>query len=111
MRPSLALNCSALVLCLVALRGSTGAPTRGASEPVPHWLVRLAHRTALLNGDAHPTSVAYDVQGNRAVVTIRGDFVCNTCSRPSRAKAPTGTVITLVVDMKSRVISSFGLTR
>ena len=44
------------------------------------------------------------------LVQLRGEFTCNTCPRPQGADAPTGTVITLILDADAEQQYSFALS-
>ncbi|HET7016136.1 MAG TPA: hypothetical protein VFI65_19600 [Streptosporangiaceae bacterium] len=92
-------------------------------DPVPGAAVRrltaIASRAVKLNG-GHPVAWATAVvtthakaltsaapgdttPGGKAIVylvTIKGHFVCNLCSYPSGAHAPTGTYMSIVIDAK-----------
>jgi hypothetical protein len=45
------------------------------------------------------------------VIEMRGHFVCNSCSVPSGASAPTGTVLTMILRARSLQQVDFGLSR
>jgi hypothetical protein len=53
------------------------------------------------------------VQGGHPVfvVEMRGHFTCNGCSVPAGASAPTGTVMTVILDARSLRETDFGLSR
>jgi hypothetical protein len=115
---------AALIAAVVIVAGC-GAATASAGRPVPKSavsrLIKIAKRAARLNGDRHPlwatavltthdkallSATPGDTVSNRRhvavyLVTIRGRFVCNLCSRPSGAKAPRGRYISIVLDAKT----------
>jgi hypothetical protein len=63
--------------------------------------------TSATPGDTEPNGGATLVY----LVTIKGNFVCNVCSVPSGAHAPTGTYLSLVITAgNSREESDFGLS-
>ena len=90
--------------------------------PQPHLsgsrILKLAEQAAARSGDPSPSLIQH-VEATRFdavrissgdlvfewnwayLIAERGHFTCSACSGPSRAKAPTGSVITLVVDAKS----------
>lgn len=84
------------ILASAVLAAALNRWPAGKTSPAPHWLVALAQRQAVLNGDAHPSSVSYNIRGNEAVVRLHGHFVCKiACSYPAGAAPPKGTVMTL----------------
>jgi hypothetical protein len=115
---------AALIAAVVIVAGC-GAAIASAGRPVPKSavsrLIKIAKRAARLNGDRHPlwatavltthdkallSATPGDTVSNRRhvavyLVTIRGRFVCNLCSRPSGAKAPRGRYISIVLDAKT----------
>jgi hypothetical protein len=115
---------AALIAAVVIVAGC-GAATASAGRLVPKSavsrLIKIAKRAARLNGDRHPlwatavltthekallSATPGDTVSNRRhvavyLVTIRGRFVCNLCSRPSGAKAPRGRYISIVLDAKT----------
>ena len=124
-------------LALVSLAltvASCGGATATTGQPVPTpavpRLTAIAERAARLNGDPHPVSITAvltthakaltsatpgdSIPGADGIpvylVTIRGHFVCNTCTGPPGSKAPTGTYISLVVDAKTFTGLDFGLS-
>lgn len=124
-----ALAAAAAVL-IVAGCGTAPAAT---GRPVPASVVRrltaIAERAARLNGDPHPlwatavltthgkaltSATPGDYTGDPRVpvylVTIRGQFVCDTCTGPSGSKAPTGRYMSLVLDARTFFGSDFGLS-
>jgi hypothetical protein len=115
---------AALITAVVVVAGC-GAAAASAGRPVPKSavsrLIKIAKRTARLNGDRHPlwatavltthekallSATPGDTVSDRRhvqvyLVTIRGRFVCNVCTGPSGSKAPRGRYISLVVDAKT----------
>lgn len=98
-------------------------------QPVPASAVRrltvIADRTVKVNGDG-PVEWATAVVttqvkaapgttlGREAtvyLVTIKGHFICELCSVPSGAHAPTGTYISLVIIAKTFRGTAFGIAR
>lgn len=124
---------AALVAAVLAVAGCGGA-TAATGRPVPAsavpQLTVIAERAARLNGDRHPrwatavltthaqalrSATPGDFVSNRRgarvyLVTIRGQFACNTCTGPAGAKAPSGTYISLVLDAKSFTGLDFGMS-
>jgi hypothetical protein len=114
----------ALIAAVVIVAGC-GAATASAGRPVPKSavsrLIKIAKRAARLNGDQHPlwatavltthekallSATPGDTVSDRRhvavyLVTIRGRFVCNLCSRPPGAKAPRGRYISIVLDART----------
>ncbi|MGN6678625.1 MAG: hypothetical protein ACTHKL_12745 [Streptosporangiaceae bacterium] len=94
-------------------------------------LTEIAKHAARANGDQHPkwaiavlttheqalrSATPGDTVANRRhvavyLVTIRGRFVCKTCSVPPGAKAPKGRYISIVVDAKTFKDMDFGLSQ
>jgi hypothetical protein len=123
----------AVAAALLTLAGCGGAAV-AAGLPVPTSalprLTAIAERAARGNGDAHPVWVTAvltthakaltsatpgdripDAKGVRVyLVTIRGHFVCDTCTGPAGSKAPTGTYISLVVEAKTFTGLDFGIS-
>jgi hypothetical protein len=115
---------AALIAAVVVVAGC-GAATASAGRPVPKSavsrLIKIVKRAARLNGDRHPlwatavltthekallSATPGDTVSDRRhvavyLVTIRGRFVCNLCSRPPGAKAPRGRYISIVLDAKT----------
>jgi hypothetical protein len=124
---------AALVAAVLTVSGCGGA-TAAAGRPVPASAVPrltvIAERAAQLNGDRHPawatavltthaqalkSATPGDTVSNRRrvpvyLVTIRGQFVCNACTGPAGAKAPSGRYISLVVDAKGFTGMDFGIS-
>jgi hypothetical protein len=90
--------------------------------PAPHLseerILRIAKRAAADNGDPSPSLIQHVESTQFEAVRVssgdlvfewnwsyliaeRGHFVCDACSGPPGARAPTGSVITLVVDARS----------
>ena|SRR5215475_2382462 len=125
---------SAVLLAAVLTVAGCGAATAAAGRPVPKSavsrLTEIAKRAARLNGDRHPvwatavltthaealrSATPGDTVSNRRhvpvfLVTIRGRFVCDLCSRPSGAKSPRGRYIALVLDAKTFNEMDFGIS-
>jgi hypothetical protein len=120
---------AAAVLTVAACGGATAATGRPVPASAVPRLTAIAERAARVNGDPHPvwaTAVLTthakaltsatpgdSIPGADGVpvylVTIRGHFVCNTCTGPPGSKAPTGTYMSLVVGAKSFTGMDFGL--
>ena len=124
---------AALIAAALTVAGCGGA-TAATGRPVPRSVVphltAIAERAARLNGDRHPawatavlttharalrSATPGDYVPNRHgvpvyLVTIRGQFVCNTCTGPSGAKAPRGAYISLVIDAQTFNGMDFGIS-
>jgi hypothetical protein len=76
----------------------------------------VAWATAVVTTEAKALTSATPgdtVPGGRAtvyLVTIKGHFVCNACSGPSGARAPTGTYMSMTFNTKNFVGIDFGLS-
>jgi hypothetical protein len=77
-------------------------------DGAPGWLIRIARLEARGLRDEHPGSLTI-VLGERYVVTLRGEFVCETCTHPRGLPAPRGRVATLLVDPRRRAVTDFSL--
>ena len=90
------------------------------------YLREVALRVAADTGDPHPTSgrvwastrvrANVLVSGDRVdtdqptyVLVVEGDFVANNAPRPAGAPAPTGSVVTLVLDPSIGGVLDFGV--
>lgn len=128
------IGCSAAVAAAVLTVAGCAGATVAAGRPVPTSamprLTAIAERAARVNGDAHPLwvtavltthakALTSATPGDRIpgadgvrvyLVTIRGHFVCNTCTGPPGSKAPTGTYISLVIDAKTFSGLDFGIS-
>ena len=120
----------AAALTVAGCGGATAATGRPVPRPVVPRLTAITERAARLNGDRHPTwataVLTTHAQALRSatpgdfvpdwrgvpvyLVTIRGQFVCNTCTGPPGAKAPNGTYISLVIDAKNFSGLDFGIS-
>lgn len=117
---------SARIVARLRLRFPAGPPSVPI-EAVPGLLAE-AEESARRNGDPAPTEIEAvrttlgawgRLQGGSFGPTLaseqiylvaeRGRFVCGLCSRPPRAKAPAGSVITLEVPVLPGGLSGFGL--
>jgi hypothetical protein len=85
----------------------------------PSELRRIARRAAHLNGESHPTNIEWvtsdldtaeefmsgdtgDFGSDKVfLIQVQGTFICNTCSRPDNASAPTGKALGMIVDARS----------
>jgi hypothetical protein len=103
-------------------------------QPVPasaiHRLTAIADRAVAVNGGhhvawatavvtTHAKALTSGTPGDLIpndqktvvyLVTIKGRFVCDTCSYPSRGHAPTGTYMSLVIIAKTFAGTDFGLS-
>lgn len=80
-------------------------------DPHPVWVtaVLTTHAQALTSatpGDFIPGADGTPVY----LVTIRGEFVCDTCTGPAGSKATSGTYISLVVDARTFTGLDFGMS-
>jgi hypothetical protein len=100
-----------------------------ATEAQPLGIAQLresAHEFATGMGDSTPSSIEYvtgnrnqvvfalsgdEVEGNTNVdaIIMHGSFVANHAPRPSEVAAPSGTVLTLVINATTGEITDFGL--
>jgi hypothetical protein len=119
-----------VVLTVAGCGGTAAATGRPVPTSVVPRLTAIAERAARGNGDPHPVWVTAVLTTHAKaltsatpgdfipgadgvpvyLVTIRGRFVCNTCTGPPGSKAPTGTYISLVVDAKTFAGLDFGLS-
>jgi hypothetical protein len=74
----------------------------------PGWLVRAGRMEARRLGDPHPDAFRISL-GKRYVVTLEGRFVCEYCTRPIGATAPTGSVARTTFDPRTRLVAGFSL--
>ena len=92
-----------------------------------HRLKRIALKASTQAGDPNPSLIQH-VPGRREeankvasggivpgtawcyLIAVRGKFVLNNVSRPLGAKAPTGTVMTLVVNARTGATMDFGVS-
>jgi hypothetical protein len=118
------------VLTVAGCGGATAATGRAVPTSVVPRLTAIAERAARVNGDPHPVWVTAVLTTHTKaltsatpgefipgadgvpvyLVTIRGHFVCDTCTGPAGSKAPTGTFISLVVDAKTFTGLDFGIS-
>ena len=87
----------------IALR----AATRG-DDPHPtaiHWV--LSSRTAIAALVGWGLPAAEDGSRQQILLVVTGHFTLHHVSRPRRAKPPTGTVLTLVLDL-DLTVTDFG---
>jgi len=86
-----------------AVKGNGDHPVQWATAVVT---TRAKALTAATPGDVEPggATVVY-------LVTVRGRFVCGSCSRPPGARAPSGTYLMLIIIAKTFRGSDFGLLR
>jgi|SRR5579862_468542 len=102
-----------LVVILGVLASSFTGATAAVRPAAPPWLERAA-RTAgaqLSNGSVRP-AVSYTGAWSRFPrVVLSGSFVCDACSRPYGAVAPTGTVVELRFDGLTHLSRDFALCR
>ena len=121
---------AAAVLTVAGCGGATVATGRPVPTSAVPRLTAIAERAARVNGDAHPVWVTAVLTTHAKaltsatpgdlipgadgvpvyLVTIRGHFVCNTCTGPPGSKAPTGTYISLVIDARTFTGLDFGLS-
>jgi len=126
---------SAIVLASMLTLAGCAAATAADARPVPKSavsrLTEIAKHAARANGDRHllwatavlttheqalRSATPGDTVSNRRhvaayLVTIRGRFVCKTCSVPPGANAPKGRYISIVVDAKTFKDMDFGLSQ
>ncbi len=79
-------------------------------EDAPGWLIRIARLQARRLGDKRPDRLRI-VLGDPHVITLEGEFVCTSCSHPPGARPPRGSVATVAVDARTRIVDSFSLRR
>jgi hypothetical protein len=121
---------AAAVLTVAACGGAAAATGRPVPTSAVPRLTAIAERAARVNGDAHPVWVTAVLTTHAKaltlatpgdfipgadgvpvyLMTIRGRFVCNTCTGPAGSKAPAGTYMSLVVDAKTFTGLDFGLS-
>ncbi len=121
---------AAAVLTVAGCGGATAATGRPVPSSAVPRLTAIAEPAARLNGDRHPVWVTAVLTTHAQaltsatpgdlipgadgvpvyLVTIRGQFVCNSCTGPPGAKAPLGTYISLVVDAKTFTGLDFGMS-
>jgi hypothetical protein len=74
------------------------------------WLLRLAQRETTGLQDPWPDRMTIRL-GRIDVIGLHGRFVCEMCSRPPGAQAPSGTYARLTVDPERRSVISFSLNK
>jgi hypothetical protein len=100
-----------------------------ATPAVLRQLWTVSQRVAAANGDARPRSVfavgpvdhqraervlsGDIVYGHEQVyaVELRGHFTCGACSTPAGGRVPSGTVITVTIQVRTGTVLDFGLVR
>ena len=121
-----------VVLSLVVVIATALGVTAASSSATAHGLSeraikRIALKAARQAGDRHPTLIQH-VAGRREeankidsgdvvpgntwcyLVAVRGRFVLTDVSTPPGAKAPTGTVLTLIINAKTGAGLDLGLS-
>jgi hypothetical protein len=120
-----------IVAVAVVVITSSATATLHSSQGKPHLSERqvlgIALRAAVRAGDRKPTLIQHGegtryeanlaasgdlVPGRRwsYLIVERGHFVFKNASRPAGARAPSGSVLTLVVDASTRQITDTGLS-
>jgi co-chaperonin GroES (HSP10) len=118
---------AAAVVTIIAL--GTGALATGASNKLTKaQVIAAAHSSAARNGEMKPKSVkhvestrgqaVFEASGGDSVpsdqdvylVIVHGHFVAADAPRPPGTPAPTGSVMTLVMDATTGDITDFGVS-
>lgn len=112
MRRTRSARLAAAIVATVAAACMTASASAALVFPAktPSWIVKATTRTATGLGDPSAT-VAFVSLGRFPIVVIKGDFVCNACSRPSNAvPAPTGHYAAVRFDAVTHQGTDFGLS-
>lgn len=101
---------AALVLISLATAGCLAGTIFGASHPAaPMWMKRAVTVSAASMGE-HSPEIVWVRLGRYPFVVFTGHFVCNACSTPPGAAAPSGTVASLRFDGLTHRDTDSGLT-